>query len=124
MAYDEGLAERLREHFVGTPSIEEKKMFGGLCFLLSRHMCCAIIDDKLLARVGADNYALCLAKPYVTEMDFTGKPISTMVYVLPNGFESDQDLANWLNICVNFVNTLGPKEPKTKKPKSTKKFEK
>ena len=120
MAFDKGLEERLYEYFAERHDLTVKKMFGGLCFLLSRHMCCAIIDDKLLARVGADNYALCLAKPYATEMDFTGKPISTMVYVLPNGFESDQDLANWLNICVNFVNTLGPKEPKTKKPKSTK----
>ena len=120
MAFDRGLEERLYEHFIERHDLTVKKMFGGLCFLLSGNMCCAIIEDKLLARVGAVNYTSCLAKAYVTEMDFTGKPIKTMVYVMPNGFDSDQDLANWLNICINFTDTLAPKKPKTKKLKPIK----
>lgn len=118
MAFDRGLEERLSDYFQGRYDLHTKKMFGGLCFLLSGHMCCVIMDDKLMVRVGADNYEDCLAKPYVTEMDFTGKAIKTMVYVMPDGFESDSDLTYWLDTCVKFVESLPPKLPKT--PKSAK----
>ena len=62
MAYDEGLAERLREQFQDKTNVEEKKMFDGLCFMLSKHMCCGIVKDTLMARVGPDNYEKCLAE--------------------------------------------------------------
>jgi hypothetical protein len=109
MAFDRGLEERLNEYFHDRQDLKVKKMFGGLCFLLSNHMCCGVMGDKLMARIGADNYEDCLCKPNATEMDFTGKPIKTMVYVMPEGFESDTDLAYWLNICVTFVDSLPPK---------------
>lgn len=112
MAFDRGLEERLYEYFQDRPDLEVKKMFGGLCYLLSEHMCCAIIDDKLMLRVGPKNYAACLAKPYAKEMDFTGKPIKTMVYITANGFESDTDLFDWLTISVDFIDALPPKRSK------------
>ena len=75
MAFDEGVAQRLREHFQGRDDIAEKKMFGGIAFMHCGNMCCGIVDDILMARVGPDAYAEALAKPYAREMDFTGKAL-------------------------------------------------
>ena len=112
MAYDEGLAERIREHFQGRNNVEEKKMFGGLCFMVSNHMCCGIVKDTLMARVGPDNYENCLAAKHAGEMDFTGKAMKGMVYVSPKGIESDTDLANWIDRCLTFVESLPAKKLK------------
>jgi hypothetical protein len=58
------------------------------------------------------NYHDCLTKPYVSEMDFTGKPVKGLIYILPDGFESDSDLMYWVNICISFVDSLPPKQEK------------
>ena len=121
MAFDRGLEERLYDYFNGRHDLTVKKMFGGLCFLLSGHMCCVIIDERLMARVGPHNYLDALAQPHVTEMDFTGKPINGLVYILPEGFESDADLAYWVAMCVTFVSALPPKPPKESRRKKSKK---
>ena len=109
MAYDRGLEQRLYEYFQDRPDLTVKKMFGGLCFLLSGHMCCGIMGERLMARIGPKNYDYCLLKPHASKMDFTGTPIKTMVYVEPLGLESDFDLASWLDLCVSFVDILPPK---------------
>ncbi len=122
MPYDEGLAQRIREQFDDLTNVEEKKMFGGLCFMLSNHMCCGIVKDTLMLRVGPDNYEEYLASKYASEMDFTGKALKGMLYISPKGIESDSDLADWLMTAVGFIKTLPPKKPKQKKakPKKTK----
>ena len=112
MSFDEGLAERIREQLQDRHDVEEKKMFGGLCFMVSNHMCCGIVKDTLMARVGPDNYEKCLAKKYATEMDFTGKAMKGLVYVAPDGIESDEDLAGWLYNCLSFVESLPAKKLK------------
>jgi len=112
MAYDEGLAHRLREHFQDRLDVEVKKMFGGLCFMVSNHMCCGIVGDTLMARVGPEKYEECLSYQYAREMDFTGKALKGMVYVSPEGIESDEDLVHWVNLCESFIRSLPPKKPK------------
>lgn len=112
MAYDEGLAERLREQFSEWTAVEEKKMFGGLCFMLGQHMCCGIVKEDLMARVGPDEYQRCLSLPHVRKMDFTGREMKGYVYVAPPGFESDAQLAEWVGLCADFVITLPPKKTK------------
>lgn len=112
MAYDEGLAERLREIFQDRPDVEIKKMFGGLCFMVSNHMCCGIVGETLMARVGPGAYQGCLAKPHASEMDFTGRALKGMVYVAPEGIELDSDLQAWVLVCETFVTSLPPKQPK------------
>ncbi|MFC1532756.1 TfoX/Sxy family protein [Thermodesulfobacteriota bacterium] len=112
MAYDEGLAERLNDYFEDRNDVEVKKMFGDLCFMVSDHMCCGIIGDTLMARVGPDNYTECLSKKHTKEMDFTGKAMKGMVYVAPEGIAEDSDLRKWLRICERFVESLPPKKPK------------
>ena len=109
MAYDEGLAERLREIFADRYDIDEKKMFGGIAFMLHGHMCCGIVNDTLMARVGPDQYDTALRRPHAREMDFTGKAMKGFVYVDPTGFESDEDLRTWVALCESFVNSLPPK---------------
>ena len=110
MAYDEGLAHRLEEYFGDRPDIVVKKMFGGLCFMVSDHMCCGIVGDTLMARVGPDNYKHCLSRVYASEMDFSGKALKGMIYVSPEGIESDDDLAQWVGLCESFVQSLPPKK--------------
>ncbi len=109
MAFDEGLAERLRDVFSEYDDVHEKKMFGGLCFMLSRHMCCGIVKDRLMLRVGPNAYDECLALTHVSKMDFTGKPMKGMIYVAPEGFYEDEELCSWVRRAVEFVLTLPPK---------------
>ena len=110
MAYDEGIAQRLREVFVeqgmADERIVEKRMFGGLAMMVSGHMCCGIVNDTLMVRVGPKQYAQALGQPHAREMDFTGKPLNGFVYVAPPGFESDQDLSEWVSRGLEFVATL------------------
>jgi len=109
MAYDEGLAERLRDQFVDRPGITEKKMFGGLAFMYRGHMLVGILGDSLMARVGPTEYADALKRPHVREMDFTGKPMKGYVYVDEAGFESDTDLSTWIGLCLRLNESLPPK---------------
>jgi TfoX/Sxy family transcriptional regulator of competence genes len=106
MAFDEGLAERLRELFRDRAGVVEKKMFGGIAFMLSGNMCCGIVNDTLMARVGPKQYQEALARPHARVMDFTGKSMKGFVYVAPEGFESDKDLRNWVKLCERFVESL------------------
>lgn len=94
--YDEGVAERLREHFADRNDNAEKKMFGGIAFMHSGNMCCGIVNDVLMAREGPDTHAEALARLPVREMDFTGKSLTGFLYVDPPGFAEDDDLASWL----------------------------
>ncbi len=109
MAYDEGLAERLRDLFVDRPGISEKKMFGGLAFMYRGYMLVGIIGDSLMARVGPAEYADAVKHPHVREMDFTGKPMKGYVYVDPAGIELDSDLNKWVGCCIRFNESLPPK---------------
>lgn len=112
MSYDETLARRIRKQLQSRKDVEEKKMFGGLCFMVSNHMCCGIVNDSLMARVGPDNYDSCLSMKQASEMDFTGKPMKGMVYVAPAGIKTEAQLKKWLTICTDFISTLPPKTSK------------
>lgn len=109
MAYDEGIAERLREIFAERDDIVEKKLFGGIAFMHRGNMCCGITDDLLMARVGPDAYEESLERPHAREMDFTGKALKGFVYVEPAGFAEDAELCEWVAICEAFSGALPPK---------------
>ena len=109
MAYDDELAERLREVFSNRLDIEEKKMFGGLAFMLSGHMCLGINDTMLMARVGPEQYEAALSRPHARKMDFTGQSMKGFVYVAPEGIVEDEDLKSWTDLCEKFVRSLPPR---------------
>ena len=106
MAYDEKTAARLRELFIVRTDVVEKKMFGGLCFMVSGSMCCGLTEDGLMLRVGRDRYEEALAQPFARPMDFTGRPIAGMVYVDPKGYRTDAALKRWVQRGIEFVMTL------------------
>ena len=118
MAYDEAVAGRLRSLFAGRRDVTEKKMFGGIAFMVGGHMCCGVIDDRLMARVGTGQYAAALKRPHARVMDFTGRPLAGFVYVTPAGFKSAKDLRDWVALCEKFVHTLPPKAKTLRKPVS------
>jgi len=109
MAFDEGLAERVRDLLRQEPNLSERKMFGGLCFMVNGNMCFGIVGRDLMVRVGADEYARALALPHVREMDFTGRSMRGMVYVGESGFTEDGELAKWLERGITFAGSLEPK---------------
>ena len=109
MAFDEGVAERLREVFDDRPDIIEKRMFGGIAFMHSGNMCCGIVNDVLMARVGADTYNDALSRPHARQMDFTGKAMKGFVYVDSAGFAEDDQLHDWVALCEKFTGSLPPK---------------
>ena len=99
MPYDENLAERLRDAYstrVSPDHMSERKMFGGICFMVRGHMSCGVVGATLMARVGPDGYLDALEQPHAREMDFTGRPLRGMVYVDPPGLRSDAELAAWV----------------------------
>jgi TfoX/Sxy family transcriptional regulator of competence genes len=113
MAYDEGLAQRIRDCLNQRRGITERKMFGGLAFMSNGHMFVGVTNESLMARIGADEYAHALKRKHVREMDFTGKPMTGYVYVDVPGLESDRDLIGWVETCLRFVDSLPPKTAKS-----------
>jgi hypothetical protein len=109
MAYDERLAERVRRVLPGDVSVSERKMFGGLAFMLDGHMACGVMGPDLMLRIGAERSALALSEPHVRRMDFTGKPLKGFVYVGPEGVASDEMLRAWIDQAAAFTASLPPK---------------
>jgi TfoX/Sxy family transcriptional regulator of competence genes len=111
MAYDEGLAERVRDALADEGGLVEKRMFGGLCFMVAGKMCVGIVKDELMVRVGPERSAVALSEPSARPMDFTSRPMKGFVYVSPEGFEADEKLAWWVAQAVDFARSA-PAAPK------------
>ncbi|MFW6069302.1 MAG: TfoX/Sxy family protein [Chloroflexota bacterium] len=109
MAYDEGLAQRVREVLDVRDDIGEKKMFGGLSFLLNGNMAVGVIGDELIVRVGPHDYEEALAREHARAFDFTGRTMSGWVVVETEGLEEDEDLTEWVLRGVGFAGTLPEK---------------
>ena len=108
MTYDENLADRVHEILAPDPGYSEQKMFGGLAFMLDGHMCCGVVGEELMLRLGPDGADAALERPHVRPMDFTGRPMSSMVYVAQEGTRGVA-LRNWVELAAAFVRTLPPK---------------
>lgn len=109
MAYDEGLAQRVRERLEERDDVRERKMFGGVAFLIGGNMSCGVVGEELMVRVGPEAYADAIAQPHAREMDFTGRPMRGMVYVGVEGLSEDADLARWIDRGVAFAGSLPPR---------------
>lgn len=109
MAYEEHVAERVREHLDVLNGFSEKNMFGGLCFLLHGNMLAGIVGETLMLRVGPNQYETCLENEFAREMDFTGKALRGLIYVDPEGFAEEPELMDWLDRALQFVRSLPAK---------------
>ena len=109
MAFDESLAARIRDALERKRGVEEKKMFGGICFLLNGNLLVGVWKDSLIARLGPDGGEAALREPHVRVFDITGKPMKGWVLVSPEGVEEDDQLTEWIQRAIQFVETLPAK---------------
>jgi TfoX/Sxy family transcriptional regulator of competence genes len=117
VSYDETTAERVRRLLSWRSDVVEKRMFGGLCFMVNGSMCCGLTNAALMVRVGPDRHDEVLAEPHARPMDFTGRPLAGIVYVDPKGYESDEALAGWIQRGVDFTSALMAK--RSNRPRRT-----
>ena len=103
MVFDEKLADRIRKALGRRKGITEKKMFGGLSFLLNSKMCCGVLKDILVVRVNPKESDMLLKKPHVRPMDFTGRPMKGFLYVNKQGYKTEKQLSAWVERSVDFV---------------------
>ena len=111
MAYDEDLADRVREVMPPDAEVTERKMFGGLAFLMRGHMFAGIVGSELMVRIGYEAAQRALELDHVREMDFTGRPMKNMIFVQPAGLDGPA-LERWVTAAADHARTLAPKQPK------------
>jgi hypothetical protein len=110
MAFDETLAARIRDALSRKKGVEEKKMFGCVCFLLNGNALAGVWKDRLVARLGPDEREAALLEPHVRAFDITGRPMRNWVAVEPGGVEDDDRLKDWIERALKFVKKLPAKE--------------
>jgi len=115
MAYNEHLADRIRNRLKEQKATyAEKKMMGGLCFMVDDKMCVGIIKEDLMARISPEGFEETLSEEGARQMDFTGRPMKGYVFVSPEGVDRDEDLERWVDRCLDF----NPLAKSSKKKKS------
>lgn len=106
MGYDEKTAERVRQILSERHDVVEKRMIGGLSFMVNGNMCCGVTSNALMVRVGAEARDWALAQPHVRPMEFAGRSLAGFVLVDPEGYQTDTSLAAWVQRGIDFVSTL------------------
>ena len=109
MAYDEALAERIRDLLAPREALSERKMFGGVAWMLHGNMACGVYGEELLVRLGAEGGEEALAEPHTRRFDMTGRPMRSVICVEPAGIESDEQLAGWVDAGAECALSLPPK---------------
>ena len=110
MPFDETLAARIRDALTRKKNIEEKKMFGCICFFINGNALVGVWKDRLIARLGPDEGEAALREPQVRAFDITGRPMRNWVAVEPDGVEDGDQLKDWIDLALKFVKTLPAKE--------------
>ena len=109
MAYDEALAERVRDLLLHRGDLTERKMFGGIAWMVSGNMACGVLDEDLIVRLAHDEAEQALAEQHTRQFDFTGRPSRGMVVVEAPALEDPADLAGWVEAGIGFASSLPPK---------------
>jgi TfoX/Sxy family transcriptional regulator of competence genes len=109
MAFSETLAQRIRDALAHKKNVEERKMFGGIGFLLSGNMLVGVWKNSLIARLGPEQGDEALLEPHVKVFDITGKPMKNWILVEPEGVVEDEKLKDWIQRAVKFVGKLPKK---------------
>ena len=112
MAYSEKLAGRIRERLADLPHIKEKKMMGGLTFMLNDKMCVGIIKDELMCRINPDIYQAALEKNGCRPMDLTGRPMKGWVIIAEHGMKTKKDFDYWIELALDFNKEAKPYKKK------------
>jgi hypothetical protein len=111
MAYDEGLATRVRDAIGDRPGLAEQRMFGGLAFLVGGNMACGVRGQDLIVRMAAEGADAALQEPGARPFDLTGRPMTGWLQVGPEGHGEDEDLRRWVDRGVAYASSLPPKGP-------------
>ena len=110
MPYDTLLATRIRAALGPLPNLVEKKMFGGVGFLVNGNMACGVHKDAMIVRVGPERSAQALSRPYTRVFDMTGRPMAGWVMVDPPGCATEPELQNWVAQGLSYALSLPGKE--------------
>lgn len=116
MAYDPQLAARVWKLMAPLEGVTERKMFGGVAFMLHGNMCCGVVGDRVVLRLGNEEAEAAMEEPGIEAMDFTGRPIRSMVYLEPARNRRDADLNRWVGQAIGFTKTLPPKQERSPSP--------
>jgi len=109
VAYDEDLAQRVREVLAARADVTERKMFGGIAFMVAGNMACGVLGDDLIVRLGDEEGKRALAEDGVRPFDFTGKPMKSTVFVSPELTSDDVGLTEWVDAGAAYASSLPPK---------------
>lgn len=115
MAYNEKLSDRIREAMAHMPKVEEKQMFGGVCYMLNGKMCVGVVKNEMMCRIDPEIYEDVLKKKGCREMDFAGRPMKGYVYISEEGMRSKKDFEYWIGLCVEFNKKAKSSKKKKKK---------
>jgi TfoX/Sxy family transcriptional regulator of competence genes len=114
MAYNEKLNDMIREALMHLPSVEEKHMFGGTCFMVNGKMCVGVVKDEMMCRIDPEIYEEALEKNGCREMVFTGRPMKGYVFVSEEGMKDSSGFAYWINLCLEFNKKAKPSRKRKK----------
>ena len=114
MAFNDKLADRIRESLVDVPDVIEKYMFGGVCFMVDNKMCVGVVKDEMMCRISPDIYEDALSKNGCREMVFAGKPMKGYVYIDDEGLRTKADFEFWNQLCLDY-NSVAKAAKKKKK---------
>ena len=117
MPYNDRLAERIHRILADKEGFTERRMFGGIAFMLNGNMCCGVINDYLILRLGSEEAQRALREPHAKEFDLTGRPTKGIILVTPSGYASEDSLRRWLRRAADFTSSLQPKGSKNPKPR-------
>jgi TfoX N-terminal domain len=115
LSYDPKAAERVRQLLAGRDDVVEKRMVGGMSFLINGNMCCGITGTALMVRVGAEGRDQALREPHVRPMQFAGRDLAGFICVEPAGFAADNALTGWVQWGLDFVSGLPTKPARTRR---------
>lgn len=115
MAFDEKLVDRIRESLVGINNVEEKNMFGGVCFMVNGKMCIGVVKDEMMCRINPAMDEIVLEKKGCRIMDFTGKPMKGYVFISEEGMKTKKAFDYWVNLCLEFNSLAKASKKKSKR---------
>ncbi len=115
MPFNEKLSDRIREALVSAPQVEEKYMFGGVCYMVNGKMCVGVVGDEMMCRIDPDREQEVLSKTGCRPMDFTGRPMKGYFFIDETGMKKKADFDYWIGLCLDFNGKAKASKKKTKK---------